>query len=131
VSASRVIWCDRGWVPHSYGFCPDEAAWRKEVRRLGVPDLTYPTADAMCTHMDRNGEEHSSLSLVTVGHVKRPARIIVGLIVHESMHVWRQVRETIGESEPSSEFEAYSIQSIALQLISAYEKTRGKLCRGV
>jgi len=53
----------------------------------------------------------------------------VGLIVHEAMHIWRAMRESIGEHSPSAEFEAYSIQSIAQNLIAAYEKTRGKLCR--
>jgi hypothetical protein len=128
----KVIWCDNAWFPYSYGFCPNEAAWRKEVKRLGVPHLKYPAADAMCTHMENTDKNlENRCTLVTVGHIKRPARTILSLLVHEAMHVWREMRGTIGESEPSSEFEAYSIQNITFNLIGAYEQTRGKLCRGV
>ena len=28
--ADRVIWCERGWQPLYYGFCPSEAAWKRE-----------------------------------------------------------------------------------------------------
>lgn len=130
MTLSKVIWCDNGWFPYHYGFCPDETAWCKEVKRLGVPHLSYPTADAMCTHLIST-EERSHSTIITVGHTKRPARNVLTLLVHESMHVWRAIRETIGEKEPSNEFEAYSLQNIAFNLIGAYEKSgRGKLCRG-
>jgi hypothetical protein len=36
----------------------------------------------------------------------------VALLVHESVHVWQEIRKRMGEKEPSSEFEAYSVQSI-------------------
>lgn len=130
VKQQRVIWCNRGWLPYSYGFCPNESAWHREVKRLRISsDVSYPTSDGCCTHLERNGEEHGAATIVTIGHIKRPTSVVIGLIVHEAMHVWRQMRETIGEREPSAEFEAYSIQNIAGNLIAAYEATRGKLCK--
>lgn len=45
---------------------------------------------------------------------------IAALLVHESVHVWQQFRQSIGETNPSSEFEAYSIQAIAQCLMQAY-----------
>jgi hypothetical protein len=126
---SRVVWCNNGWIPYCYGFCPDETAWKRETKRLGVPHLKYPTADAMCHHLEATTDQ-GRCTIVTVGHMKRPAANVVTLLVHEAMHVWREMRDTIGEKEPSSEFEAYSVQNIAFNLIQAYEQTRGKLCRG-
>lgn len=130
MTISKVIWCDRGWQPHCYGFCPDEAAWKREMRRLNTVGEPYPTSDARCTTFDRKGDT-SSCTIVTISPLaaKRPRLQIVGLIVHEAMHVWRHVRESIGEQHPSTEFEAYSMQAISQSLISAYEKTRGKLLR--
>lgn len=40
-----------------------------------------------------------------------------GLIVHESVHVWQEVKRMMAEKEPSIEFEAYSIQKISQDLL--------------
>lgn len=125
----RVIWCDRGWQPLYYGFCPSEAAWKREMRRLGV-DAPYPTSDGRCTLFETS-KSANECALVTISSAssKRKKIEVVGLIVHEAMHVWRFVRERMGEREPSLEFEAYAMQAIAQNLIVAYEQTRGRLTR--
>ncbi len=128
MTVSKVIWCDRGWQPLHFGFCPDEAAWRREMKRLGVTDSPYPSSDGCCTHF-ANLKKAANCTIVTISAKKRPALQIVGLIVHEAMHIWREIRESIGEHSPSAEFEAYSVQSISQNLIYAYEKTRGRLTR--
>jgi hypothetical protein len=125
---TKTIWCERYWFPYHYGFCPNEAAWKREMKRMGCPHVGYPTQDAACTHMESKATKNQC-TLVTVAHVKRPAIVVISLLVHEAMHVWRAIREDIGETYPSSEFEAYSLQNISQNLIAAYEKTRGRLCR--
>ena len=48
-------------------------------------------------------------------------------IVHEAMHVWRVVREVIGEFDPSLEFEAYSMENITRILFKEFARqTKGK-----
>jgi len=47
---------------------------------------------------------------------------IAGLLVHEAVHIFQIHCQDIGESEPSMEFEAYSIQSISQQLMWEYER---------
>ncbi len=51
---------------------------------------------------------------------------ICGLLVHEAVHVWQNYCRSIGEREPSSEFEAYSIQRISQQLIESF---KDKVCK--
>ncbi|EPE9870602.1 hypothetical protein N3K59_01490 [Acinetobacter baumannii] len=46
---------------------------------------------------------------------------IYGLLLHEAVHVWQKVKKLMGEKEPSSEFEAYSIQAIAQDLFEMFE----------
>lgn len=40
-----------------------------------------------------------------------------GLVIHESVHIWQELKTLMGEKEPSIEFEAYSIQRIAQDLL--------------
>ncbi|MFW6575186.1 hypothetical protein ACOCJL_12555 [Acinetobacter baumannii] len=55
---------------------------------------------------------------------------IYGLLLHEAVHVWQKIKKLMGEREPSSEFEAYSIQSIAQDLFKMYEESEVK-CHGM
>lgn len=48
---------------------------------------------------------------------------IYGLLLHEAVHVWQKIKKLMGEKEPSSEFEAYSIQAIAQDLFKMYEES--------
>ncbi|MDC5485845.1 hypothetical protein NRA67_18900, partial [Acinetobacter baumannii] len=48
---------------------------------------------------------------------------IYGLLLHEAVHIWQKVKKLMGEKEPSSEFEAYSIQAIAQDLFKMYEES--------
>lgn len=48
---------------------------------------------------------------------------VYGLLLHEAVHVWQKVRRLMGEREPSTEFEAYSIQAIAQDLFKMYEES--------
>ena len=65
-----------------------------------------------------------SLAIVQIGDTsKRTSVEIHGLLLHEAVHIWQRVRLRMGESNPSTEFEAYSIQSIAQDLFAMYEES--------
>lgn len=130
MATNYVIWCNPGWLPVCFGFCPNEKAWKRELRRLGA-DEPYPETDGRTTWF-RNAEGNEC-ALVTIGDRFQPESHchngIACLLVHEAMHVWRGIRENIGEAQPSSEFEAYAMQNISLQLIGAFCDTRFDLFR--
>jgi len=54
---------------------------------------------------------------------------IAALIVHEAVHVFQRYRNWVGESKPSSEFEAYSIQTISQRLMYAFIDQTKKAAR--
>lgn len=118
----RVIWLDRGWQPVFFGFCPNEKAWKREVKRLGCKGLPYPESDGCCTYFTKDGK---ASALVTMNAREGRTRVqIAGLLAHEATHVWQEVRRQIGEKEPSIEFEAYSVQAIFQGLYQAWLDTR-------
>lgn len=128
---SKVIWCDRGWFPAYFGFCPDKKAWKREMKRIGIKHHPYPDGDATCSvfhnAVERDATIGKTIILVTIGdHIDANDHLgIIGLIVHEATHVWQFIREDAGEDEPSKEIDAYAMQNIVMSLIDAYSKTRG------
>jgi hypothetical protein len=47
---------------------------------------------------------------------------LAGLLVHEAVHVWQEYCESINESKPGREQEAYAIQGIAQELMMEYAR---------
>lgn len=121
---ARTVWFWAGWFPYQYGFCPDENAWRRSLSRMTGRAPEYPDS-AGCTSLFVNREDKNPVAVVTV--LKRTPQQTVELLAHEAMHVWRDIRRTMGEQKPSSELEAYAIQNILSNLMDAYQKTRGPL----
>lgn len=46
----------------------------------------------------------------------------LGVLVHESVHIYQEFRDRILESNPSPEFEAYTIQEIFYNLLTELNK---------
>lgn len=44
-----------------------------------------------------------------------------GLVIHESVHIWQEIKTMMREKDPSVEFEAYSIQRISQDLLHLLE----------
>lgn len=120
-------WCDRALVvsPYYYGLCRSEKEFRRELKRMRLPREHWPsflkTASADATsHFFEHGDGRL-IAIVCLGSVKGLSREqVYGLLVHEAMHIWQQVRGHLGEGSPSSEFEAYAVQGISQMLMQAY-----------
>ncbi len=122
-------YADNGWQPLEFGFCPNKTAWDALMDAYKCSD-EYPSGkDSNCagkvTIFDtpkgrtcvltiRDGSEHTA-SYISV----------LGLIAHESMHVWQQILEFMGEKSAGVEHEAYSMQHIFMGLLSLFMRTRG------
>jgi hypothetical protein len=125
---SKVQWIDRELIrnPLYIALCKTEDAFHRELRRLGIAKPEWPTflknehADATVHHLV-HAKTKRQLAIVCIN--KRAGRLRVevdGLLVHEAVHIWQEIRDRIGERDPSPEFEAYAIQGIAQNLIAAY-----------
>lgn len=124
----RVVWIDQGWQPVAIGFCPSPAAWRREIKRLnGTQEWPEEADKGGYTLLGKNDETGCSTILVCLSaNAERDAMEVIMTLVHEAVHVWRFVRQVIGENYPGIEMEAYGIEGITRGLIDAYCRTRGK-----
>jgi hypothetical protein len=126
-------WIDRTLIesPYSIGLCQTEAQYRHELKRLKVPnhkesEWIASDKDGCVTEVIKS-DGHGHCYIVSIRATKTTQPIeVIGLIIHEAVHVWQFIREGIGEDEPSHEFEAYSIQRIAQNLIDAYNISKRK-----
>lgn len=51
---------------------------------------------------------------------------VAGTLVHESVHIFQSLCDSIGERNPSREFEAYSIQRISQELMTEFRRRMPK-----
>jgi len=108
-------------VGYNLETCPER--FKETIKNLGLnPDeFTFVSGGDACTHYLKfdDGEE---VAIVTILPQKTSTEITFALIVHEATHVWQYNRRALSEDKPSSEFEAYSMQTICFHLFSEYLK---------
>ncbi|GAB1102184.1 hypothetical protein [Shewanella algae] len=76
-------------------------------------------ADACVSYFE--DESNKALCIVQLPSVADKTIVqIHGLLLHEAVHVWQKLKNVMYEDCPSIEFEAYSIQRIALDLFEAF-----------
>jgi hypothetical protein len=99
---------------------------QKQLDKLiGKNTLTFlsMTTTAQCTIFDDVKRvcvvEAGDLSSFTVAEAH-------ATIVHEAIHVHQQIMERMHEDKPSVEFEAYSVQQIVVDLLTAYIQSENK-----
>lgn len=121
-----AAWLDRALFksPVYYAAAFTERDFHRELRRLELAREKWPSfivsdrSDAT-THFIEFRGRCCAIVCMHPAPERDPVEV-VGLLVHEAAHIWQRVRECIGESEPSHEFEAYSMQWLSQQLVAAY-----------
>lgn len=115
--------------PYFMALCLSERAFHNELKDLKIPRKTWPdylkkNAGA-CVHTFEN--DTTQIAIVVIDLSKRRTQPeIYGMLVHEATHIWRYIREELGENQPSTEFEAYAMQNIAQSLFESYERQQKK-----
>ena len=103
-------------------FFTTEKSFRRELKKLKVKEpvsFLGPDANATTHFLSRKNEV---ICIICLGDTKgRTVGQVHALLVHEVVHVWQKIKELTGESNPSSEFEAYSIQHLCETLFKAYD----------
>jgi hypothetical protein len=123
---SDVVWLDTTLIisPVYYCLCKNKKTFKKALKYLNIkkkdrPDfLKNEWSHATVHYFENDGK---TTAIVCIGNCdNRTPSEIIGLLIHEAVHIWQEVKYKLGENNPSKEFEAYSIQCIAQRLIEAY-----------
>jgi hypothetical protein len=132
-TADRAQWLDRGllYSPYYYALCLDPAQFRAELKRLKLPRDSWPkflsTSHANATTHFFEKFDGKRCAIVALGGTEKRTDIQVhALLVHEAVHIWQEIRDTLGERSPSSEFEAYSIQALSQELMQSWHKQKSQ-----
>lgn len=121
-------WLARDLIVGPYlALATSETEFRKALRHCRIPLAEMPewvpAGKSGCAHYLTNPDG----DLVCVVAIRIRENVtpiqVAGLLVHEAVHVWQRFRADINEHEPSAEFEAYAIQSIAQRLMHAYSES--------
>ncbi|AOJ10349.1 hypothetical protein [Burkholderia mayonis] len=116
------------------GLCIDERDYLREMRRLKIksPNAFVTAGKSATMHWFDHKRGGDDLAIVCIDMMrlrKCPGTAIAALLVHEAVHVFQSIRESMGEEHPSSEFEAYSIQRISQDLMFMYQQSMKKVKR--
>lgn len=116
-------WLERSLMAGPYlTLCTTEDEFRAVLKHLKCKDAPpFHGSDSAngTTHLVQNEGGGGLTAIVCVTPIDDlPA--MLGLLVHEAVHVWQAHCRDIGEDEPGDESEAYAVQSIAYQLMSEY-----------
>ncbi len=126
MQTSKPQWCDRRLIvnPYHVALCLSEEAFEATLTEIGVPPNMWPDwIKAPWSDATAHIIEHKDTRLSVVcmrGWEGRNPIEVAGLLVHEAVHIWQEVCDIIGERHPSAEFEAYSIQAIAQDLMQGF-----------
>lgn len=116
--------------PMNIALCLSEEAFQKEMRRLKVERALWPEfliTGANATAHFFLQDDAQEIAIVCLKPANdRPFVEVAGILVHEAVHVWQSIRQSIGETEPSKEFEAYAIQNISQALMNTYQRLTQK-----
>ncbi len=107
------------YSPISFRVCINQKQFNKVLRKLNIDTFHWinPGADAT-THFFTQGDV--KIAIVCINwNVDIPKIDKYALLVHEAVHLWQYIKDSICENKPSKEFEAYSIQNITAQLFRA------------
>lgn len=128
---ASVKWCDRGLVvaPLYFTIATSPKHLKSILKNLNWSGghIEEPQKDAAKVQF-LNSKNNKTIALVLIYDHSKDLTSTLALIVHESVHVWQEIRSMMGEQSPSKEFEAYSIQAISQQLMTEYlRQTKRKL----
>lgn len=106
--------------------CLDEKSFAAAIQELGMDGESFlGNGSTARTTIARDRSE--VVCVVQLDDTDLKLLELIGLLVHEAVHVWQEYQQFIGEEHPGAEQEAYAIQAISQELLTEYQRVRKTL----
>ena len=108
-----------------YALCTTQAEFDALLVKLKQPPEKFLAGNEQalsCTYEKPGRSKRPCVVVCVDASKKQSLEKYYSTLIHESVHVWQEFREYIGEDKPSTEFEAYSIERIAYNLMMEFKK---------
>jgi hypothetical protein len=122
------IWLDRSAVPQLpfYTVVTTYEMYVAELKKIDAPisdASSFYSSDACVNFFNNAKNEEVCFVCIDSQKSKDVDRVgVIGLLVHESMHILQSYYESHGEKCPAKENQAYLIQHISQQVITEYSR---------
>lgn len=121
----KIEWCDLTLMssPIPYSLCTSEKAFQDTVKNIDYPEKWLSCGAYATTHCFTSTDSGDQVIIVAIDPEKsEDLEAAYAFLCHEAVHVWQFIRESLGEDAPGKEQEAYSVQHIAYNLMTAYKR---------
>jgi hypothetical protein len=126
-----IEYLQKSFFPVWIGFVSTEKEYDKELKRLGVVKthefISRQHSNATLHSLITPSGKYIMLMCIDAKKADKEKRCpneVCGLMLHESVHVWQNVRDYIGEKQ-TVETEAYFIQDVCQFFIECFERSTG------
>ena len=122
-------WLSRSLIvsPICYCLCLSEKKYIQILKKLKVKNYPdFVTSDSHATvHLFNETKKHRACAIICISDFKNYSLSqVIGLINHECIHIWQEIKLILHENNPSTEFEAYTIQHLTQSVISELLKSK-------
>jgi len=122
----KTRWLDRTLIrgPHTT-LCKTEEQYLRAMQEIGIddPDKWLNPGQIALVHHFSSNIFGGRICVVCIGDIEGWDPIeVASILVHEAVHIWQAYVEFIEEDNPSNEFEAYSIERVAHNLMEEYTR---------
>ena len=120
-----VISRDVGYFPYSFALAVGKEQKDVFLKKIGCDNIPAPKSTSLATANNISGSWYGTL--VTIHDATSISGFkIVEILIHEAVHVYQNLIKHIGESHPSTEFDAYTVHHISMELIADFERITGR-----
>lgn len=121
---------------HYYTLCTSEKLFKKALRDFRLPKSKWPEfvlnwhSNATAHYLEHREAKKAAVIVCIRDFEDRDDVEVIGLLAHEAVHIWQQIKRTYGEHTPGDECEAYAIQTLVMNLVAEFSRQTGRMKKG-